>query len=156
MPATLRPFVSGKINMDYAQLLPLYSRVDDSDILAAIKEWSYSNNPILALMCQMLLDRKLLGVQILDGPAEESHLSKLREAAANALNIPVKEAEYFVFEHPMSNNAYNPDRDSILLLYKDGTTKDVAKAADHLNLSDLAKTVTKYFLFYPKALRING
>ena len=156
MPSTLRPFVSGEINMGYAQLLPLYSRVDDSDILAAIKEWSYSSNPILALMCQMLLDRKLLGVQILNGPVEADRLAELRKAAALQFNISVKEAEYFVFDHPMSNNAYNPDRESILLLYKDGTTKDVAQAADHLNLSALAKTVTKHFLFYPKALRING
>ena len=55
-----------------------------------------------------------------------------------------------MFTNKIDNKAYNPTKDKINLLYKDGRIVDIAEAADQLNISVLAKTVTKYFLCYPK------
>jgi len=35
-------------------------------------------------------------------------------------------------------------------LRKNGKITDVAKLSDHLNLNALSKTVTKYYMCYPK------
>ena len=37
----------------------------------------------------------------------------------------------------------------IKIKYKDGTVKDITDASDNLNVSALAKPVTKYYLFAP-------
>ena len=43
---------------------------------------------------------------------------------------------------------YNPADDSIDILYKDGTTKNIAEASDMLNIQLLSKKVKKYYLCY--------
>ena len=53
----------------------------------------------------------------------------------------------------ITNSAYNKHDDKILLLYKDGSIKEINAASD-INLSALSKTVTKYFVCYPKELDI--
>jgi hypothetical protein len=55
-----------------------------------------------------------------------------------------------VFTNKIDNKAYNPKKDKINLLFKDGSIVDIAEAADQLNISVLAQTVTKHFLCYPK------
>jgi len=40
-----------------------------------------------------------------------------------------------------------------MILFKDGSLKDVAQASDHLNLSALSNAVEKHFLCYPKEVR---
>ena len=67
----------------------------------------------------------------------------------NALQLNEEQAKYFVYSNRLTNNAYNEDKQNINLLFKDGTTMDVSKASDNLNISALSKPVEKYFLSYP-------
>ena len=55
-----------------------------------------------------------------------------------------------VFSGNVANDAYRSDKISINILFKDGTTTDIAKASDQLNIEVLEKTVKKYYLCYPK------
>ena len=41
---------------------------------------------------------------------------------------------------------------SVVLLQKNGTLIDVAKASDQLNIKMLSKKVTKFFMCYPKEI----
>ena len=61
-------------------------------------------------------------------------------------------ADLFVFSRSIANNAYNPKHDKIYILQRDGEVKDVAEAADQLNISALSEPVVKYFICYPKDL----
>jgi len=62
------------------------------------------------------------------------------------------ETAYFVFKGKIENTAYNVESQNINISKKNGKTIDVTKASDHLNLEALSKTVTKYYLCYPKEL----
>ena len=44
--------------------------------------------------------------------------------------------------------------ETLQILYKNKTTKDIAEASDQLNISSLSTPVTKYFICYPKLLKI--
>jgi hypothetical protein len=57
--------------------------------------------------------------------------------------------QYFVFQKEMENNAYDPRKDKIKILFNDGSLKDITKASDNLNISALSKAVKKYYLFAP-------
>lgn len=148
----LKPFISGELPADTQELLTLYARLDDHDVMAAIKEWQFSEDKVLSLMCRGLLDRKLLGVRQQNQAFSDEELQRLREKTAQHLDLDPEAAAFLVFQQEISNNAYNPSRDRIYLMYKDGSKADIAEAADQLNISALTKPVVKHFLFAPKEL----
>ncbi len=152
MPSVLRPFLSGKLPDSQKEMIALYAELDDSDIMAAIKEWRRSKDTTLGMLCARILDRNLLGVRMQEKPWSDEEMHSLREAATHKYGISEKDARYLIFQQEISNNAYNPEKDRINLLYKDGSLIDIAKAADQLNISALAKPVVKHFLFSPKSL----
>lgn len=152
MPSVLLPFVSGTLPDAQKELVALYAQLDDSDIMAAIKEWRTSDDTTLAMLCDRVLNRNLLGVRMREKAWLEEEIQDLREAATKKYGISESDAKYLIFQQEISNNAYNPAKDRINLLYKDGSLIDVAQAADQLNISALAKPVVKHFLFSPKSL----
>ncbi|MEG0455027.1 MAG: phosphohydrolase, partial [Bacteroides sp.] len=66
------------------------------------------------------------------------------------LNIPLSETSYFVSTPSIEKNMYNPADDSIDIIYKDGTIKNIAEASDMLNISLLSKKVKKYYICYQR------
>lgn len=150
MPAVLRPFVAGDYKQDYEGLLPQYARLDDYDVMAAIKEWTTSEDRVLRELSKMLINRKLLAVQVRESEVPADELEGLRSEIATKYDLSMEEASYFVFTEFMSNSAYNPERDRINLLYKNGDLVDIAEASDQLNISALSTPVVKHFLFLPK------
>lgn len=152
IPQVLAPFFKDQLPNSGQDLIEAYARVDDHDLMAAIKAWQYHSDHILSNLCQRLMDRQLLGVQVLDHPPSSQSLAQYRQKVAKQMNCSVEEAAYLVFSEAISNNAYSAESNNINLLYRDGSTVDIAKAADLLNISALAAPVTKFFLFAPKAI----
>jgi hypothetical protein len=54
----------------------------------------------------------------------------------------------------ITNDAYLPATDKILILRKNGEIKDVTDLSDNLNLKTLSKTVVKHYLSLPKEISI--
>lgn len=153
VPPVLREFISTELPQDYKSLLPKYAMLDDYDVIAAIKSWTTDKDKLLALLCTMLLNRKLLAAEIISETPSEAMLQDLRERAGKYYKLSTEEARYLVFTESMSNSAYHLGKNNICLLYKDGSLQDVSQAADQLNITALSEPVIKQFLFYPKALR---
>jgi uncharacterized protein len=131
-------------------LLDLFCQLDDFDIMTSIKEWINHNDKVLSTLSQKIIKRKLLKIELQDKPFEESYTKEIQQKAAAFYGISSSESQHLVFTNKIDNKAYNPKKDKINLLYKDGRIVDIAEAADQLNISVLAKTVTKHFLCYPK------
>ncbi|MBP1638054.1 MAG: metal dependent phosphohydrolase, partial [Bacteroidetes bacterium] len=55
---------------------------------------------------------------------------------------------YFLGEEAVSTDTYSPEDDTIEILQKDGTIKDIAEASDMLNIQVLTKKVEKHYLCY--------
>ncbi len=132
------------------EVLELFSRLDDVDILAAMKSWQDHEDFVLSSLSNMLIERRLLKVKYKDKPVSDKKLSQLVERFAQEQGISSGDASYFVFTDKVINQAYNVDLQNINILMKSGKLKDVAKASDQLNIEALSKPVTKYFLCYPK------
>ena len=67
----------------------------------------------------------------------------------------MNEASFFVFKGKIKNQAYNLNDESIKILKKNQITDDFIKASDQLNLKALTKTVTKFYICFPKVLDKN-
>ncbi|PIF01453.1 MAG: phosphohydrolase [Maribacter sp.] len=145
-------FMEHKIDMDNfnATNLDRFSRLDDIDILSALKQWQHHGDFVLSKLCGMIINRKLLTIKLKNksiAPKKvNAHFSNIKEL----WGLSDEETAYFVFTGEISNRAYNVDRQNINVLTKDGRLKDVAKASDHLNLKTLSRKVTKFYICYPK------
>lgn len=132
--------------------LQLFTELDDHDVFYSIKEWTKSNDTTLKTLCISLINRKLPKVTIQKDKFKSKSIDELKKRTATLLNIPLEEADYFVFSGKTINRAYNQKSDKIFITDKKSNLTDIATASDNFNIRSLSKPVSKYFLCYPKDL----
>ncbi|MCP4054470.1 MAG: HD domain-containing protein [Mesoflavibacter sp.] len=130
--------------------LDTFAKLDDYDIISAMKSWQHHEDFVLSNLCEMIIDRQLLKVKIKKKPIKENILFTHLKSLMDKYNITEDEAKYFVFKGEISNQAYTRSKQNIKILYKSGKVDDVVKASDQLNLKALSKKVTKHYICYPK------
>lgn len=133
-----------------AELLQRFARLDDVDVLFAIKTWQFHDDPVLSRLCQMLLNRDLLKIKIKNKPIAKDKLQERQKWVIGNYGLTAQESANFVFAGKIANTAYDEENQNINILRKNGKLTDVAKASDHLGLRAYSKTVTKYYACYPK------
>ena len=138
-----------KFELEQEVYLKAFASLDDNDIMTCIKVWMKSKDIVLSRLASMLIERKLLKVKISNTSFDVEQVNEIRKIHQKELGLNDHEIKYFVFQEQMINNAYDPRKDTIKIKYKDGTVKDITDASDNLNVSALAKPVTKYYLFAP-------
>lgn len=132
-----------------AEALDNFALLDDSDVLSAVKVWSNHPDVVLSALCHDFTNRKLFKVEILtDKKKGEILYQNLLKDYRQHFNISEHEAGYFLGEETVSTDTYSPEDDTIDILQKDGTIKDIADASDMLNIQVLTKKVEKHFLCY--------
>ncbi|WP_223034476.1 HD domain-containing protein [Hanstruepera marina] len=130
--------------------LKMFARLDDYDIISAMKAWQHHPDFVLSNLSEMIINRHLLKIKIKKNSIKPKQLSKHIENLKTEYRISDYEASYFVFSGSISNQAYEQGTQDINILYKSGKIVDIVKASDQLNLKALTKPVTKYFICYPK------
>lgn len=130
--------------------LKLFAQLDDVDIFAAIKEWQHAKDYVLSELCSMMLNRRLLHIKIKKTPISATRFDRKFLEIKDKLKLSDEETSYFVFKGTLKNKAYDRRDQNINILRKNGKVADVAKLSDNFNLNALAKTVTKYYICYPK------
>ena len=148
---SLRYFLYNQINQDNFtdETLEMFSKLDDYDILSAIKEWTNHEDEVLSLLSQMIVDRKLLRIEIQKDAFDVDQINKKISKYSKKLNLSEEETNSFVFSQEIKNQAYNSEK-PIFILNKKGKLKDIAKASDQFNIQALTKPVIKHFICYPK------
>ncbi len=132
------------------ETLEIFSRLDDNDVISAMKEWMHADDFVLSNLCEMIINRNLLKVKIKKKKPSKEKLEKRLLALQKKYDISEKEASYFIFEGEIANLAYKREKNSINILHKNGKINDVVKVSDQLNLKALTRTVVKYYMCYPK------
>jgi HD superfamily phosphohydrolase len=132
------------------ETLEIFAKLDDNDIISAMKEWQYHDDFILSNLCEMIINRDLLKIKVKHQPIKSDSLNKHLDKLINKYSITRREAEYFVFKDKISNQAYNTKAQHIKILLKTGKIVDIVKASDQFSIDALSKPVTKYYICYPK------
>jgi len=130
--------------------LETYANLDDFDIISAMKEWQIHDDFVLSNLCQMIINRDLLKIEIKNDQINNDKLNKHITNLMHKYNVTNYEASFFVFKGEVTNQAYQLDNQNINILFKTGKVIDIVDASDHLNLKVLSKPVTKYYICYPK------
>ena len=149
--SSLHHFLYNKTNQDNfdTSTLDLFSKLDDYDLLSAIKEWTNHSDKIISNLSNMIVNRNLLKVKIYDEQVSEIDVSNHIKRFMKTSGLSNKQASYFVFNGDISNQAYN-SQEPIKILNKKGEMEDIILASDQLNLQALSKSVKKFFICYPK------
>lgn len=148
----LRFFLERKIDKENfdRSVLDIFARLDDVDILAALKAWQAHPDFVLSRLCRMIIERRLLKIKLKNKPIDAGRVDTYRDRFQKKHNLTPHEATYFVFVGTIENQAYNQELQNIDILRKNGKLVDVAKASDQLNLKALSEKVVKYYVCYPK------
>lgn len=153
---SLRQFLYNDFGMnDFAsnqELLKVFASLDDFDIMTSVKVWQNNDDKVLAKLCEMMVNRNLYRIKIQDKPFDKSFIAEKQNEVESKLGLTKSELEFFVFEDSIVNNAYNPEKDKINIVMKDGSISDIAEASDSFGISGVTKPVRKWFVCYPKFL----
>jgi len=153
-------FLSQKINKTLfsanPKVLDTFARLDDIDILASIKTWVSHSDFILSALCKKMINRDLFRTELYKNPPSLERIASLTKKASVKYGVSMKEASYFVFSDMVENSLYTTDDHvNIKILLKDNSVKDFAEVSDQFDITSFNKSITKYFLCYPKDLENN-
>lgn len=136
------------------EVLEKFSKLDDYDVVSALKEWQDADDYVLRNLSQMLINRDLLKIELHSEKISKERLTSLENILTEKERISTKEAKYFIFKGKISNKAYDKTSEPILILHKNGKTEDLISASDKSYLKSLSEEVSKHYLCYPKSIVI--
>lgn len=129
----------------------MYQTLDDNDIMSAIKVWAMSDDKILSILATNILNRRLFKVEVFDEPVSQEYVDVIAQSISKKMGIPMEDTHYLVSVNAIQKDTYDISDNSITIVMKDGTTKDIAEASEILNVQTLAKKNRKYFLCYARS-----
>ena len=147
-------FILNDVNAKWFEAHPeallMYEELDDSDIWSAMKAWRHHPDRILATLAADMLDRNIFKVEVHEEPVGQERIDQLLDDIAARMGIDRQDAHYLMSLNTIQKDMYSVDDDSIGILYKDGTIKDIAEASEILNVQLLSRKVRKYYLCYQR------
>jgi HD superfamily phosphohydrolase len=130
------------------ELLEMFNRIDDSDLMLNMKQWQYADDFVLSTLCKSIINRRLPKIIIQNKPFEPAFIeAKKAETLLKYDQLNLETIHYFVNTGTVKNDAYTT-KGTIKILTKQGELKELAHASDNYNIMALTETVTKYYLSY--------
>lgn len=123
-----------------------FCSLDDYDVLAAIKGWCSHEDKVLSTLCKGIIDRNLFKVQFFGNPVDDQLLATKMEETCNKLQLSSEEASWLVFTGEVESSTYDPEKEHIYILFKDGTIKDISEVDNALINQNLMGKVKKYYI----------
>lgn len=142
-------FLRNDVTFD-EETLSIYAELDDSDIWCAMKAWKHADDKILSTLATDMTDRHLFKVEVTESRPDDEYMNQIARCIANEMNIPLSDTHYLMTLTEIGKDMYNPDDDTIGILYKDGTVRDISEASEILNVQLLSKKIRKYYLCYQR------
>ena len=134
----------------HPETLKMYEDLDDSDIWSAMKVWRHASDKILATLATDMLDRHIFKVEVYESPVPPERIARQQELIADKMGIDIADAHYLMSVDTIQKDMYSTDDDSIDILYKDGSIRDISEASELLNVQLLSKKVQKHFFCYQR------
>ncbi len=131
-------------------ILVRYIKLDDYDVISALKQWCDHQDFILSYLSGSIINRKLPKVEMQKEDFSEVYIQQKKDQMMKKYSLNKNDIDYLVFTGKVWNKAYSTTEVGISILMKNGEIIDIADASDQLNIRALTDPVTKYFICYPK------
>lgn len=154
----LQHFLNNRITSEdfalHEEHLEWFTKLDDNDIMSALKVWADHEDFILSTLCRKLLGRDLFRTAMRNDCFDSEEIKHIRSRVKDCFGVDDTEVDYFVYTQIIRNSAYDAERDPIRILNNKGELVDIAEASDLSNLEALARSVEKYTVTYPKEIGV--
>ena len=140
--------VDGMVFENNTEALDFFVELDDSDIWCALKAWTKHPDKVLSLLSRGLINRNLFKIEISSTPFSPDIIKEKTSMYAQTYGLSFEEASYLLSSDSITTDMYREEDDSIAILYKDGSVKDISDASDMLNIQLLSKKIMKYCLCF--------
>jgi len=144
---------TGTADFKNKEVVDNFAALDDFDILASIKVWKNHNDKVLADLCDRIINRRLLKIELSNEPFDEDTIEKLKRKLKTAMPFAASHSEYYVFTGKSENHSYDINRNNINILMKDGKVRDLSEVSDQWRHGASGFVTEKYFLCYPENLK---
>lgn len=135
-----------KADLQRDDVIVNFCNLDDNEIISAIKVWQNAEDKTLSHLCQMILQRNLLRIEISETPYNEQYINEKKTDASTKLGIDKDLCSYFVTTGKLSNKAYSSDGNALKIGMKDGSLKELSETSEIYNLTNGQKPQIKYFI----------
>lgn len=136
-----------------AALVEHFVKLDDYDIMTALKNWTEHPDPVLSFLSDCLIHRRLFKLELKNLPFEKEYVEAIRQKTAIIETWTEPFLDYLVFEGVETNSAYSTQKEEIKILFKNGKALPMSESADFELQS---RIVTKYYLCYPKFAQLSA
>jgi uncharacterized protein len=132
---------------EHSQTLIHFSKLDDTDILAALKEFAEHDDEILSFLAHSIITRQLFRTEVKNEAFACDYIEEIRLKLQISMGVEDKNIADLLYEKQESNYAYNKDIAEIKILFGNGEVKPISLLND---LEIPTKVITKHFLCYPR------
>jgi uncharacterized protein len=139
-------FFSSALQTEQTFVLDKFCSLDDHDVMHAIKVWSEHTDTVLSRLCKSLLKRELYKTKFASAPFDKDLVKEKQDAAIKRYALSGEEAAYFCFTGEASNTTYQQADEHIIILFKDGSTKDITSIDNALISQNLSLPVKKFYI----------
>jgi uncharacterized protein len=144
----LSAFLLGQVSDNMEENLDMFCMLDDTDVVASIKKWSLNDDRVLAYLSRSVLNRKLLKIRLQATPIPDEELSERKRDACQKAGVDIRESAYLAFTGEAVNSLYNPFDESINILFKDNSVKNISMVDNALIHQNLSRPVKKFYICY--------
>lgn len=127
--------------------LKLFLQLDDTDIISSMKVWSHSEDAVLSDLCTRLNERRLFKVRFLQ-PDELGTIDTLRNTWEATHPMPEAHKAYYWMEDHISNSTYTRGDETIRILFKNNSLRDITQVEHSLISEALLLPVKKHYICY--------
>jgi HD superfamily phosphohydrolase len=132
------------------EVLEQFIKLNDIDLLYAIKQWQTEPDFVLSHLAQRLMHRKLLKLAFYSEAEAPGVYHQARDSYAKRYGLTPHELGFIAFTDTVGNRAYvGNNHEPIRILRKNGTCADLLEVSDMPNIQALTQPVIKKFACYP-------
>jgi len=131
------------------ELLKTFGKLDDYDIWTGIKSWMDSEDHILQLLCNMLMNRRLYKILLFKEEIGSLFLEDIEAKICHQYGVSPEDLPYLRVKGMLSNYGYIASGKRIKILKKNGEIVDISDASDLPNIKAISEVVKKYYLCIP-------
>lgn len=150
----LRYFLYNHIDHDRfiadPEALRNYELLDDNDIWSSVKVWLGSDDKVLSMLADNMVNRHIFRVEVRNEPVSAEEAEAKQRELADKYGLSFDDASYLMSINTIQKDMYELNEDHIAILYKDNTIKDITEASEILNVELLSKKIRKYYYCYQR------
>lgn len=132
------------------ECLDMFLKLDDNDIMSAVKSWTDSGDSILATLSEGFVNRRLFKVEIFGNAVPAERAESVKAGIARRLGLGEDEARYYIGTKTVQKDMYSLQSDQIKILMRNGEIKTMPQVSEIIRGDTAALPFQKAYLAYAR------